>query len=185
MTGWLYIVQTVSVGAASFLLGFLAGRLARDVSRIAQTVTVQGGTLPTMPKRSLRRRVEARTGATIWQLATAVIVIALGVVTVVQSLANSAATRRIATCNEAYANALADVIDARSEGTAQSQNALDQLMTTIGRLAAAPPASDAEAAQRREESRKAITDYVTKRAEVKALQEKNPYPQPPRESCPR
>lgn len=179
MTGWGYLVQTVSVGAASFLLGYLAGRTARDVHRIAETVTAQGGT---MARRApLRHRIKNSAG----QFTVAFVVIALGVVTAVQGVHQSAATRRIATCNENYANTLADVIVARSQGSQQAQDALDELMSVIGRLAATPPANEAEAAQRREESRKAVTDYVTKRAEVKALQEKNPYPQPPRESCPR
>jgi len=186
MSGWLYLVQTVAVGAASFLLGFLAGRMARDVSRIARTVTVQGETVAVSAgKPTLRERVENRTGATVAQLAIALVVIALGAVTVVQGIAQSAATRRIATCNENYANALADAIDARSQGSAQAQEALDQLMTTIGRLASTPPADDADTARRAEETRKAITEYVDKRTQVKALQQKNPYPQPPRESCPR
>lgn len=183
MNGWGYLAQTVCIGAASFLLGYLAGRTARDVHRIAETVAEQGGSMAkTFPRRMvLRERVRASAG----QFAVAFVVITLGIATVVQGLYQSAATRRIATCNEAYANALADVIEARSQGSQQAQDALDQLMTTIGRLAATPPAGEADAAQRREESRKAVTDYVTRRAEVKALQQKNPYPQPPRESCPR
>lgn len=179
MTGWGYLVQTISVGAASFLLGYLAGRTAREVHRIAETVTAQGGT---MARRApLRHRLKRSAG----QFIVAFVVIALGLVTVVQGVYQSSATRRIATCNENYANALADVIVARSQGSQQAQDALDDLMSVIGRLAATPPATEADAVQRREDSRRAVTEYVAKRAEVKALQAKNPYPQPPRESCPR
>jgi hypothetical protein len=179
VNGWGYLAQTVGVGAASFLLGYLAGRTARDVHRIAETVTEQGGTVSR--RAPLRHRIRTSGG----QFAVAFVVIALGIVTVVQGVYQSAATRRIVTCNETYANTLADVIVARSQGSQQAQDALDDLMSVIGRLAATPPASEAEAIARREESRKAVTEYVAKRAEVKALQEKNPYPQPPRESCPR
>lgn len=183
MNGWGYLAQTISVGAASFLLGYLAGRTARDVHRIAQNVTEQGGIMPkTLPRRSLLRERFRTNGA---QLVIACIVVALGIVTVIQGVYQSAATRRIVNCNEAYANALAAAIDARAQGNQQAQDALDELMTSIGHLAATPPASEAEAAQRREESRQAVTAYVTRRAEVKALQQKNPYPAPPRESCPR
>jgi len=182
VNGWGYLLQTVCVGAVSFLLGYLAGRIARDVHRIAETVTEQGGSMSkTLPRRTvLRQRLHASAG----QFVIAFVVIALGVATVVQGVYQSAATRRIATCNEAYANALADVIEARAKGNQAAQDALDELMTTIGHLAATPPASEAEAAQRREESRRAVTNYVTKRAEIKALQQKNPCPAPPRESCP-
>jgi hypothetical protein len=181
VTTWAYLLQTVGVGAVSFLLGYLAGRAARDVHRIAQTVTTQEEVATGM--RTSKSRASGSRGH-VTQFAIAAVVVLLGVLTVVQGLIQSSATRRISDCNAAFANALADAIDARSASNQSAQDALDELMTTIGRLAATPPANEAEAAQRREESRKAVTDYVTKRAEVKALQQKNPYPPPPRESCP-
>lgn len=182
MTTWTYLLQTVGVGAVSFFLGYLAGRAARDVHRIAETVATKGE--PVIPRsRSVTGRVPGRPHVT--QLVIAVIVVALGIITVVQGMIQSSAVRRISDCHAAFANALADAIEARSVGSQQAQDALDELMRTVGGLAAAPPVDEAERQRRSEIARKAVSDYVAKRAEVKALQQKNPYPQPPRESCPR
>ncbi len=174
MTSWTYLLQTMGWCAAGFLSGFLVGRTARDVNRIADAVT-EGAAVIARP----RRRI-AFSG----RIVIAVLVVALGIFTVVQGLIQSAATRRIANCHSAYANQFADALDARSLASQQAQDALDQLMTTIGRLAATPSTSEADTVQRREESRKAIADYVSKRAEAKAAQARNPFPKPPREACP-
>lgn len=176
MNTWLYLAQTVGVGSVSFLLGYVAGRAARDVHRIAQSVTTGGEPMHT--RRPRRISANAR------QLTIAIVVVVLGIVTVVQGLIQSANVRRIIDCNAAYANALADAIDARSAGSQQAQDALDELMRTIGALAATQPVDEADVQRRRDASRKAVSDYVTKREEVKALQRNNPYPAPPRESCP-
>lgn len=174
----MYALQTAGWCLAGFIAGFLVGRTARDVHRIAYAVTTEGEPMAKDIRLRWWDRVNAR-------VVIAVLVVGLGVLTVAQGLVQSAAVRRISECNTAFANQFADALEARSSASQQAQDALDELMTVVGQLGATPPTSEADLASRRETYRKAITGYLAKRAEVKAQQTKNPYPKPPRESCPR
>lgn len=176
MNGWIYLLQTSVWCAVGFVTGFLVGRAARDVHRIAVAVTEED----LMPANRQRRRMSFSPT----RVAIALVVIALGVFTVVQGIAQSNATKRIAQCHAAYANAFADALEARSHGSQQAQDALDKLMTTMGQLSATPPADAADLARRREESRLAIAEYIKTRNELKDVQAAHPYPPPPRDACP-
>lgn len=178
MNPWVYLLQTLGWCAVGFVAGFLAGRAARDMHRIADAVT-EGGAVPASRRRRMWDRLKPS-----GQFLVALVVVVLGVLTVVQGLIQSAATRRVSQCHAAYANAFADALDARSRASQEAQDALDGLMITIGRLSATPVADEADRARRSEESRKAISDYVTKRAQAKDQQARNPYPPPPRDACP-
>lgn len=177
MNTLVFALQTLSGCVVGFVVGFLVGRTAHDVHRIASAVTVEEAPMPVHRRTRWWSRVNG-------QLVVAVVVVALGVLTVVQGLMQSAATRRITECHSAYANAFADVIDARSQGSQHAQEALDKMMTTMAGLGATPPVDQADLERRREESRKALTEYVRERAELKALQKAHPYPAPPRDACP-
>lgn len=174
MTTFNYLAQTCAVAVVGFVLGYFAGRAARDVHTIASAVTERGSEV---------ERTRRKWRGINSNIVVALVVFTLGILTVVQGLVHGAGIRRIADCHAAYANRLADAIEARSTGSQQAQDALDELMTTFGRLAASPPADAADLARRQEESRTAITNYVAKRAESKAVQRNNPYPPPPREMC--
>lgn len=173
----MYVIQTAGWCAAGFVAGFLAGRAARDVHRIADAVTTKGETMTDVTRRRWWDRSKTR-------IVIAAIVVGLGILTVAQGLVQSAAIRRITNCQTTFSNQFADALEARSLASQQAQDALDELMTVVGRLGASPPANPAEAEERRETYRKAITGYLDKRAAVRASQQRNPYPKPPREACP-
>lgn len=177
MTPWVYALQTAGWCLAGFVAGFLVGRTARDVHRIADAVTTEGDHVAENNRRPWWDRINSR-------VVVAVFVVGLGVLTVGQGLAQSAALRRITECNIAFANQFADALEARSVSSQDAQNALDELMTVVGQLGSTPPTSAADLEARRETYRKAITGYLAKRAEAKEQQQKNPFPKPPRESCP-
>ncbi|WP_394621311.1 hypothetical protein JNUCC0626_20100 [Lentzea sp. JNUCC 0626] len=174
MTSWLYLLQTIGGCAAGFVAGYLVGRTARDVHRIA-TVVAEGEPVSPSPRHRLRPS---------WRAAVALVLVVLGLVTVILGLAQSAATRRITECHTVYANNMADALDTRSRGSQQAQDALDALMTSVAALGTSPPVNEADAADRQERARQAITNYVAKRAQAKQLLAQNPYPAPPRTACP-
>jgi hypothetical protein len=170
-----YLAQSLGWAALGFLAGFLAGHAARDVHRIASAVDTAVDTAMTgehdMPRHTPRRaRISGQT-------VIAVVVVLLGVLTVIQGLVQSAATDRLTQCQANYSNGFADALNARSQSSTDAQEALDDLMSTVGG-ALQGSAVDRAAVQR------AITDYLAKRAAVKAQQQAHPYPPPPRATCP-
>jgi len=65
-----------------------------------------------------------------------------------------------------------------SAATAAAQNALDELMSTVGQLT-----TGAASPEVREKFRTALQNYLAKRAEAKKRQQNNPYPPSPRDLC--
>ncbi|MGW5720764.1 hypothetical protein ACWEVP_31645 [Amycolatopsis sp. NPDC003865] len=169
-----YALQSIGWGGAGFLAGLLVGRAARDVHRIATAVTgknPEDGDKP-MPARRPRWTERAPSTSLI-----AIVVVCLGVVTVVQGIVQSDATARVTRCQVNYSNDFSDALDARTRASTDAQNALDELLTTVGETLNGNTTS-------RTRIQQAINDYLAKRAAVKHEQAQHPYPPPPRESCP-
>jgi hypothetical protein len=168
----LYVAQSAAWAVGGFLGGYLAGRAARDVHQLASAVETGDTTVDPPPPPSRRRRPRAE-----WVLG--VVVLLLAIVTVVQGLVQSAATRRVVQCQAEYGNAFADALDARTQASAGAQNALDQLVTTIGNTLNGPPSPARAAAVHQ-----AIAEYLATRAKLKQQQQAHPYPPAPRDLCP-
>lgn len=166
MTVLSYLAQSLGWAVLGFLGGYLVGHAVRDVNRIADAVTGE----EIMPP---RRRVPRLS----FQTVIAVIVVLLGVLTVIQGLVESAATQRLTQCQSAYSNGFADAINARAQSSAEAQDALDELVTTVGGALQGNEPDRASVQQ-------AIAGYLAKRAAVKAQQQAHPYPPPPRAVCP-
>jgi hypothetical protein len=175
---WVYLVQSAVWCAGGFLLGYVAGRTARDVGRIADATTPE--VTPMIPTPVRRWHGIPLRGQTI----VGAVVVLLCIAVIVQGYTQSSATERLARCHTEYANAFADALDARSRATQQAQDALDELTATFGALSATPPASEAELGQRQERIRQALSEYLAKRADAKTASREHPFPPPPRAACP-
>lgn len=134
---------------------------------------------PDRPSR--RQRWQRRFGASV----VPAVLIVLAIVTALQGVVTSrinadqdAETKRIQDCQAIYANGFADAIDARANTNRESQEALDELMATVGELATGPGSPAA-----REKFRAALADYLAKRETAKKRQQENPYPPAPRDLC--
>lgn len=122
------------------------------------------------PHQETRRRPRFTTNAVL-----GTVIVVLGVFTAVQSYVQGEATARLADCQTAYSNGFADALDARSEATAEAQDALDELLTTVAGITPTPQGQDT--------FRDALKDYLDKRAKAKETQAENPYPPAPRDVC--
>lgn len=176
---WLYAVQTFAWCAGGFTAGFIVGRAARDVHRLADAVTPEVHSVPSSSRRRWWHAVPEP-----HPVLVAVIVVVLGVLTVAQGLIASAALDDISRCQARYADALADAIGSRSRAGAEAQQALDDLVSSVAAFADSTPVDAADLAARRAKVSTVLTQYVSKRNEVKELQRQHPYPEPPRTACP-
>lgn len=167
-----YAFRSLLWGVFGLVIGFLLGRMTRDTQRIADAVTDEESAVPDDPKKSRRRPS--------YQAVMGAVVVLLGLVTAVQGLYQDAATRRVADCTRAYSDGFAAALDARSEASTAAQNALDELMSTVGSLTTGP---DAGTAETRDRFRKSLSEYLAKRAEAKKQQQEHPYPPAPRDVC--
>ena len=86
-------------------------------------------------KPSKRKRPSGR-------LVVGAVVVLLGLITVVQGVYQDARTREVAEqakrtqeCTTAYSNGFADAIEARAAASTSAQQALDDLMGTVGQIA--------------------------------------------------
>lgn len=84
----------------------------------------------------------------------------------------------IIACQNGYQAGFADALDARSKATQDAQDALDDLMSTVGRLIAGGPSPEV-----RQQFATALTGYLDKRAQAKKRQQEYPYPPSPRDVC--
>lgn len=84
----------------------------------------------------------------------------------------------IIACQNGYQAGFADALDARSKATQEAQDALDELMSTVGRLISGGPSQET-----RQQFATALTSYLGKRAEAKKRQQEFPYPPSPRDVC--
>lgn len=161
------------------VMGVIIGRLSRDVHVMAHRRRGTEKPVTEVPK-TRRRRPSGR-------LVLGMLVVGLGLATAVQGLYQDSQTRelaeqtrRTADCTRAYANGFADALDARASASSSAQDALDELMSTVGQLTTGGAAGTPAA---REKFRAALEDYLRKRAESKAQQERNPFPPAPRDLC--
>lgn len=156
---------------AYLVAGFVIGRLTRtEVYLTASKIITDASKGPAVERK--RPRIRLR-----FEHYIAIFLVLLGLFSAGQSLYQAAQTRRNADCTRAYADFFADALDARSSTSASAQNALDELMATVGQLT---NAGGPEAAAK---FRAALADYLNKRAEAKEQQQLNPYPPAPRDLC--
>ncbi|MBP2341132.1 hypothetical protein JOF41_007386 [Saccharothrix coeruleofusca] len=153
----------------SLIVGFLLGRLSRNVETIATSVARKGPPVDRVPRRKWLTFEKLLAG----------FFLCLAIFTAAQGWRQDQATRRVAECTQAYSDGFAAALDERSQASAEAQAALDELMTTVGDVMAATP-GDAGARQRVQE---AVSEYLTKRAEARKQQQDNPFPPPPRDLC--
>lgn len=172
MTSWLYITQSVPWIVAGLLVGFFMGRSTVAVEVIADAVQHEADSMSGTDKASQDRARRSRFTTT--HVLGAVVVL-LGVFTAVQSYVQGEATARLTECQAVYANGFADALDARSKATADAQNALDQLLSTVAAITPTP--------EGRDKFRDALAEYLSKRAAAKKTQAEHPYPPAPRDVC--
>lgn len=168
MTSLTYIVESTPWIVVGLLVGFFMGSSTAAVEAIADAVQDEGEIMSDAPVRERRPRFTTT-------VVLGVVIAVLGVFTAVQSYVQSAATDRLTECQVAYANGFADALDARSSATSEAQNALDEFLSTA---AAAVPTSEG-----RDQVRKALAEYLAKRADAKKAQAEHPFPPAPRDVC--
>jgi hypothetical protein len=167
-----YIVNGIIWSAAGFIVGWLAGRISRDITRIARftNAAAEEDTVP------LSSTMAARLSRS-YRLAVPILVVVLGIATAVQGAYQAAGLQRVSDCQTAYSSGFADALDARSSASADAQTALDALMTKVG------GALEHSNVGSRAEVQQAVDDYLAARAKAKRTQEQNPYPPAPRDLC--
>jgi hypothetical protein len=176
----LYITLSIPWGVAGWLAGFVTGYRAILWSRTMPTTLIDRPTEapPKSPDTALPWYRRSR----FW-LGTAVA--AIGLFTAgqwyfqgedTQRVAED--TKRIATCQAAYANGFADAIDARTKESYAVADGQDQLWMIFQEGVGATPPADI-----RERFRVKLNEYLTARAKVKAAQAENPLPPAPRDLC--
>ncbi len=172
MTSALYIIQSLPWIVAGLLVGFFVGRATVAAEVVAEALQDEGDAMsdPSAPQTKRRPWKRVTSNGVIGFL-----LVALGAATAVQSYAQSEATARLTECQTAYANGFADALDARSTATAEAQDALDELLTTVASLTPTP--------ESRQRFADALGEYLSKRAAAKQAQKDNPYPEPPRDVC--
>lgn len=168
MTGWLYLTQSIPLGIAGLVVGGVVGFCTGWV--MATASNGKETTMTDTPRRALRARV---TGVQVLGL----VVLLLAGLSAVQSYSQGRATAEIALCQQSYSNGFADALDARTMANSEAQQALDDLMSTVGEvLTSADPAAG-------ERMTAAVREYLAKRVEAKRTQAANPYPPAPRDAC--
>jgi len=169
----IYALQSSIWALFGLMAGFALGLTVRDIrlSRrdLHRIATAVDGEDPVTdePRLSLHK----------WQRVLGGIVFVLSLLTAVQGIYQWAEVRRIADCQSAYSNGFADAIDARTAATGEAQNALDKLMTSVGKVMQSTDPG------RRDDVQTAIREYLDARAKAKATQQANPYPPAPRDLC--
>lgn len=155
MTVFLYLLERLAWSGAGLLVGIFLGL------RIRHEWVTAG-------KNGVKRRVNST-------FVFGSIIVALGIGTAVQGIAQSRATDRLTNCVATYSNGLADAIEVRSKASAEAQRASDVMWQSIASL----PQTD----EGRAEARRVFNDYIKKREAANRAQTENPYPPPPRAVC--
>lgn len=164
---------TIAWTLAGGIGGYLLGRLTRDVHRLANP-TLEGERVPEPAVETPRRPRRWRPGP---QLLVGLLVVLLGVGTAVQGVVVSNRVEHLQQCQARYSNRFADAIDARTDTSNNSQQALDDLVNTIGKNLGGNGKANQAAISR------ALRQYMAQRAKTKQQRAKHPYPEPPREAC--
>lgn len=150
--------------------GYLLGRLARDVHLLANP-TLEGERVHESRIEDAPRRW--RPGP---RLLIGLVIVILGVGTAVQGIVVNNRVEHLQQCQASYSNRFADALDARTDATQQSQQALDRLVATIGHNLNDKRANQAAIAD-------AVGHYRQLRSKAKQQRATHPYPDPPREAC--
>lgn len=171
MTSLSYFAESVPWILAGLVVGFFMGRSTRAVEAIADAVQEEGDAMPG------RRRIRFTGNGVIIG-----VLVALGIATATQAYVQGDATsrvaeenRRLGECQKAYISGFADALDARSTASAEAQDALDDFLFTVAKIAPSP--------EGQAKFQDAFNEYVKKRAEAKKAQAENPYPPAPRDVC--
>lgn len=182
MTSGIYLVHALGWSASGAVVGVLLDRGVLALQQIARATTQEEPVAaPDQPAHG--RKLQRQFGRSVVPAVLVVLAIVTAVTSVVTARTNNAQdmeTRRVVACQAAYANGFADALEARSTATTEAQNALDDLMATVGQLTTS---NAGEAVETRERFRAALAAYLGKRAEAKKQQQQNPYPPPPRDLC--
>lgn len=161
-----YIVQSVPWALVGLLAGFFLGRSIVAVEAVTDAGPDEEATVPTPPRR--RPRISGNT-------VIAAVLIVFGLLGAAQAYTQSNATDRIVGCLRDYGNQVADALDARGTATTEAQQALDDL---LGQVSSATPTAEG-----RDLVRRALAEYLSKRAAAKTAQAEHPYPPAPRDVC--
>ena len=168
MNACAYTIHALGWSFFGALMGVLIDRTLADLRRAIST------------EAPVNQNVKRRFGGAVVPAVLVVLAIVTALSTGINANTNNAQDeedRRIQQCQLAYANGFADALDARSDATTAAQLALDDLMTEIGALAAAPSVDNSARFQA------ALSEYLAKRAEARKQQQENPYPPAPRDLC--
>lgn len=169
MTSLTYLAESVPWILAGLVTGFFLGRSTVAVEVIADAVQDGEAEMSDKPASRKRRPKFTTNGVTMGVL------IVLGIATAVQTYVQGEATARLTECQTAYANGFADALEARSEASADAQEAQDELWRKVAALTPTP--------QARGQFKAALDEYLDKRGQAKEAQAENPFPAPPRDVC--
>jgi hypothetical protein len=161
---WVWFVAGFVGGClATYLFGF---KVVRDPYREPSMTSIGTPSAPTA--RKVRRFTLLH--------AIGLIVVALTIMSALQSWYQSRAAAQLTRCLTAYANANADAIDARSKANAEGQKASVDMWRTVFSL----PQTDAG----RAEARRVFQNYLDKQDAALKAQQEHPFPAAPRDVCP-
>lgn len=180
MTTSLYLLHALGWSMAGAIVGVLLDRGVLALQQIAHA-TMQEEPVDHSVQPEHRRPIRRRFGRSVVPAVLVVLAVTSAVQGVVTARTNAhqdEETRRIQNCQLAYANGFADALDARAAASVAAQDALDELMATVGTLTTGGASSEA-----REKFRAALSDYLQKRVTAKQQQQDNPFPPAPRDLC--
>lgn len=167
---WLWFVAGFVGGClATYLFGF---KLVQDAYREAPMSPIDTSPPKPTPASPTVRKVRRFT----LLHAIGLVVVALTIVSALQSWYQSRAAAQLTRCLTAYANANADAIDARSKANAEGQKASVDMWRTVFNL----PQTDAG----RAEARRVFQSYLDKQDAALKTQQEHPFPPAPRDVCP-
>lgn len=151
------LVQSLAWSVLGFLLGYAVGKTTRDV----HIVNVRDDSPPQKIPPSLRK-FDAVIG-------TAVLLMA--VLSVIMSSITLARLGDKIDCQARYNERVSEALTARTRAAADDRKAMLNLVTSAAR------------ADTREESVAALNRYLEAAADADAARARNPFPEPPSESC--
>lgn len=170
------VAWTVGWTVAGGLGGYVLGRLAADVHRLADPTEphLEGDRVHDEPLYRPRPQRQRRPSG---RLLIGILIVVLGVGTAVQGIITTQRVEHLQQCQARYSNKFADALDARTTVSNGSQRALDNLVTTIGAHLGRNKQADQDAIA------DALQQYLAQRHMAKQERARHPLPDPPREAC--
>lgn len=163
------LVLLAATNPACALLGFLFGRITRATVDIAESVTEEGAAVPDEEKRKLRRANPITL--------ISVVVVLIGLVTAIVGFQVTRNQDRIVGCVVGYSNASADAFERRAKATGETNDQVEEVFRAIDQAFTEAPVDG------RKRVRDAITKYLKARDNGRAVAERNPLPDAPRDAC--